>query len=119
MIKSLRESNATWEVIGRALKKKASALKVFWSRYKAIEGLPPRTVIDKSITAVRVGAIIKRTIREDGFRSVRDITRIVVDELNRTRKPSSFKSNSVIVTHKFNFYVIIFDIINNPLKSQE
>jgi hypothetical protein len=62
--------------IGLALKKSPNALRNFWSRYKAIEGLPPRPILDKSITAGRVGTKIKKAIREDGFRSVRDVTAI-------------------------------------------
>jgi hypothetical protein len=73
LIQSLRDSNVTWKAIGLALGKSANALKLFWARYKANEGLPPRPVIDRSITAGRVGTIIKRAIREDGFRSVRDV----------------------------------------------
>jgi hypothetical protein len=38
--KTLRESNVTWDVIGRALKKSTNALKKFWARYKALGGLP-------------------------------------------------------------------------------
>ena len=62
---------------------------MFWSRYKAIEGLPPRPILDKSITAGRVGTIIKRAVREDGFRSVGDVTAIVKEELGpENRTPS-------------------------------
>jgi hypothetical protein len=89
LIQSLRDSNVTWKAIGLALGKSANALKLFWARYKANEGLPPRPVIDRSITAGRVGTIIKRAIREDGFRSVRDVTAILKQELGQeSRAPS-------------------------------
>jgi hypothetical protein len=90
LIESLRQSNVSWKAIGLAMKKSPSALMAFWSRYKAIEGLPPRPIIDNSITSGRVGTIIKRAIRDDGFRSVRDITAIVKDELGpENQAPSS------------------------------
>jgi hypothetical protein len=73
LIQSLRDSRVTWVIIGRALGKSAKALSKFWSRYKAIEGLPHIVKIDKSITAGRVRTKIKKAIRGDGFRSVSDV----------------------------------------------
>jgi hypothetical protein len=60
LIKSLRESNVSWKAIGLALKKTPSALKAFWSRYKAIEGLPPKVKLDKSITFGNVLGMFQR-----------------------------------------------------------
>jgi hypothetical protein len=48
LIQSLRDdSRVTWVIIGRALEKSPKAFSKFLSRYKAIEGLPPRVKIDK------------------------------------------------------------------------
>jgi transposase len=106
LIKSLRESNVSWKAIGLALKKSPNALRNFWSRYKAIEGLPPRPILDKSITAGRVGTKIKKAIREDGFRSVRDVTAILKEELGpENRAPSKstvhlYMKRQGLVNHK-------------------
>jgi hypothetical protein len=70
LIQSLGDSRVAWVIIGRALGKSVKALSKFWSRYKAIEGLPPIVKIDKSITVGRVGTKIKKAIRDDGFRSL-------------------------------------------------
>ena len=64
-------------------------MRKFWQRYKAIEGLPPKPIIDKSITAGRVGAKIKKAYREDGYKSVSDITALVEAEIGpNNRTPS-------------------------------
>jgi hypothetical protein len=49
--------------------------------------------IDKSITAGRVGTKIKKAIRDDGFRSVSDVTYILKEELFRTRNQSPSQSD--------------------------
>jgi hypothetical protein len=49
----------------------------------------PRPIIDRSITAGRVGHKIKKAYREDGYKSVTDITSIVKEEIGpENRTPS-------------------------------
>ena len=82
LIESLKGNGVTWKVIGDALGKKGPAVKAFWRRHRSIQGLPPKPVIDKSITAGRVGAKIKKAFRDKGYRSVSDITAQVKAEMN-------------------------------------
>jgi hypothetical protein len=89
LIESLKSNGVTWKAIGDALGKKGQSVRAFWLRYRAIQGLPPKPIIDKSITAGRVGARIKKAYQEDGYRSVSDITALVKAEIGpENRTPS-------------------------------
>ena len=81
LIESLKGNGVTWKVIGDALGKKGPAVKAFWRRHRSIQGLPPVPKVDKSITAGRVGAKIKKAYRENGYKTVSDIKAIVKAEI--------------------------------------
>jgi hypothetical protein len=72
-IVTLRGAGVPWKTIGQALKKNLTALRVWWSRFPQIAGLPPKPKIDKSLTRGRDGLQIKNIVNETPRETIRSI----------------------------------------------
>lgn len=97
----LKSLNKTWLEISEASGLKINTIRLFYKRFKKIEGLPLREKLSKTAIKARLGHKIKRKVKEDPKISVRKLYKWAKDghsyegsksSLHRFLQRNSYKS---------------------------